>query len=56
MDEKDTLVLIKNGTFYNAYNDDAFIISYLFDYKVSKDNKCGFPDNSFNKVKLCNYR
>ena len=50
MKEKDMLVLIKNGTFYNAYNEDAYIISYLFNYKVNKDKKCGFSNNSFNKV------
>ena len=22
----------------------------MFNYKVNKDKKCGFPDNSFNKV------
>ena len=41
---KDTLVLIKNGKFYNAYKDDAIIMSYLFGYKINKDNKCAFPE------------
>lgn len=28
---------------------DAFILSEIMDYKVSND-KCGFPDNSINKI------
>ena len=30
----DYIVLIKIGTFYETYNDDSKIISYLFNYKI----------------------
>lgn len=50
----DYVVMIKIGTFYEVYNDDANIISYLFKYKIknlgSGDKVCGFPDSSINKV------
>ena len=50
----DYVVMIKIGTFYEVYNDDANIISYLFKYKIknlgSGDKVCGFPVNSINKV------
>lgn len=49
------VVLLKIGTFYEVYNDDANIISYLFKYKVktmgSGDRVCGFPIVSINKVR-----
>jgi len=48
------VVMIKIGSFYEVYNDDANIISYLFKYKVkslsSDDRVCGFPISSINKV------
>ena len=47
------VVLIKNGKFYNVYGKDAYIISYLFDYKLKKIEDifvCGFPYNSLNLV------
>lgn len=47
---KDTLILIKNGRFYNAYKDDAIILNYLFGYKVLKDQKAGFPETVLNKI------
>ena len=47
---KNILLIFKNGTFYNAYKDDAIILNYLFGYKILKDNKAGFPENSFTKV------
>ena len=45
-------VLISKGTgkFYNVYEDDAFIISFIMDYKVLPGIKCGFPDNALSKV------
>jgi DNA mismatch repair ATPase MutS len=50
----DYVVLLKLGTFYETYNDDAKIISYLFRYKIktlsSDDKVCGFPIVSINKV------
>ena len=48
------VVLLKIGTFYECYNDDANIISYLFQYKIkilsSGDKNCGFPLVSYNRV------
>ena len=49
---KEDLVLIKIGNFYHAYGKDAYIICYLFDYKIRNDFSvtCGFPVNSLNKI------
>ena len=53
--EKD-LVLIRVGTFYIAYGKDAYIVSYLFGYKIKPVDStnyasCGFPVGSINKIK-----
>lgn len=52
---QESVVLLKVGTFYNAYFNDAILISYLFGYKVKKlDNNvsnCGFPTSALNNVK-----
>ena len=51
------LLLFKIGTFYEVYNDDASIISYLFKYKIKSlflfDLVYGFPVGSMNKIILC---
>ena len=47
------ILLIKVGTFYYTYEKDAYIVSYLFNYKLSKVNdvySCGFPISRLNKV------
>ena len=48
------VVFIKIGTFYECYNNDSYIMSYLFKYKfkelISKDITCGFPVNSLNRI------
>ena len=48
------VLLVKIGKFYESYNHDAYIISYLFNYKmktlIDGDKNCGFPTNSLNKV------
>lgn len=36
---KDTIVLIKVGTFYHGYGKDSYILSYLFEYKRRIKNK-----------------
>lgn len=41
--------LKKNGGFYSVYGDDAYILFYFFDYKIS-DSKVGFPLSAYNKV------
>lgn len=45
----ETIVLAKSGTFYITYDDDAYIMNYLFSYQIN-DNKIGFPINSLSKV------
>jgi DNA mismatch repair ATPase MutS len=51
----DSIILIKIGNFYKVYGKDAYIISYLFKYKLKKidntSNECGFPLNVINKIK-----
>ena len=49
------IVLVKVGTFYTAYGKDAYIISYIFGYKLNKVQKeniysCVFLENVYNKV------
>lgn len=47
------VVFVNIGKFYYTYGRDSYIISYLFNYKLNKfDNisRCGFSDNSINKV------
>ena len=49
------ICLFKIGTFYCAYNKDAYIMSYIFKYKIrdKKDEKeVGFPIDSINKIKV----
>lgn len=43
------VILKKLGGFYNAYNDDTYILYYLFHYKI-KNNKAGFPASAYQKV------
>lgn len=44
-----SVVLIKSGSFYRTYDNDAIILSYLCCYKVIK-NVLGFPICSLSKV------
>ena len=39
----------KIGKFYSAFDNDALILHYLFNYKIN-NGRVGFPENSFNKV------
>lgn len=52
---REYVVLLKVGTFYNVYFDDAILISDLFGYKMKKldnnINNCGFPVTALNNVK-----
>ena len=50
---REYVVLVKEGSFYHVYGRDAYIISYLFRYKIKEIEgikACGFPKNSINKV------
>ena len=44
-----TVIIMKVGVFYQAYNSDAGVLSYIVNYKFIKDS-CGFSQNSFEKV------
>ena len=53
-DTYDTKVLKihkNNGKFYNSYNEDAWLLSYLFDYKLIDGVRAGFPDVAIERVK-----
>ena len=49
-----SLILYKVGNFYQAYGKDAYIISYIFDYKINKVGSnvavSGFPKNAISKI------
>lgn len=49
------LVLIRIGNFYHAHGKDAYIMSYLFGYRLKiverEDQTCGFPIDSILKIK-----
>ncbi len=47
------IAFIKIGKFYHVYGKDAYIISYLFSYKLKELEGmplCGFPLSSLNKI------
>lgn len=43
------ITLRKVGGFYQTFDNDALIISYLFNYKIV-NSRCGFPVSVINKV------
>lgn len=43
------LTLRKSGNFYQAFDDDAYLLWYLFGYKIS-NRKVGFPVSALTKV------
>ena len=45
------ITIRRNGLFYDIFDDDAYIMHYLFGYKILKPRRCSFPKNSLNKVK-----
>lgn len=50
----DILVLEMQGNFYKAYNDSAYVLSGLMEYKLRETkagHKCGFPIVAYEKVK-----
>jgi len=47
------ILLVKIGNFYNVYRKDAYILSYLFEYKIVEKEgvpTCGFTINAISKV------
>lgn len=50
---REDIVLVKIGKFYHVYGKDAYIISYLFQYKLKEIENvfmCGFPIQSISKI------
>ena len=51
---KNDLCMFKIGTFYHCYGRDAYILSYIFGYKMKSLEKnykeCGFPVSAINKI------
>lgn len=50
---KKYILLIKCGNFYLALNDDAIVLSSIFDFRIIESRnfiKCGFPLSSINKI------
>lgn len=48
------IVLIKCGSFYNTFYNDALHINKRFGYKLI-NNKVGFPIGVLDKINLCKY-
>lgn len=49
-----SIILIKSGIFYETFNDDAYIMSYLFDYKIKNLSNfimVGFPEKVIESIK-----
>ena len=49
---KDKIVLVKYGNFYRCIDNDALIMFYLFNYKITDNYKIGFPISIINNVLL----
>ena len=51
--QKYIIITQSSGKFFEVYGYDAFILSYLFGYKIiqnGKTYKCGFPDSSIINI------
>lgn len=46
---KNTVILDKRGIFYNAFGDDAKVVSAIIGYNIS-NNQVGFPAKNLEKV------
>ena len=46
---KTEITIIEGNLFCYAFDEDAIILNYLFDYKM-KNGQIGFPKNSINKI------
>lgn len=49
-----SIILIKSGIFYEILNDDAYIMNYIFDYKIknlTSFSMVGFPEKVVENVK-----
>ena len=50
MNNSESIILVKYGNFYRCFNEDALIVFYLFNYKISDNYRIGFPLSALTKV------
>ena len=51
---ENSIVLIKSGIFYKTFNNDAYIVAHLCNYKINRLSNfvmVGFPENTIENVK-----
>ena len=48
-DYRDSLVLIKSGSFFVTFGNDAILMNYFFSYQINND-KIGFPLSQIDKI------
>lgn len=46
---KNYIILVKSGSFWNAFYSDAFLIHFIMGYSV-KNNRVGFPSKVLSKA------
>ena len=51
IEEKNYILIVKKGKFYNSYGVDAYIFNLLLGYKIVGKDKIGFPDSNLIIVK-----
>jgi len=54
MHRENIVLLLEEGNFYSAYMEDAYVLNYLFSFKMIYSNhyvKVSFPKKSLNRVK-----
>ena len=49
-EKEDYIIFIKYGKFYRCYDYDAYIMHYLFKYKLTSRETIGFPIENINKI------
>lgn len=49
-EKEEYVVFIKYGKFYRSYDYDAYIMHYLFKYKLTSRETVGFPIENINKI------
>ena len=51
---ENSIVLIKSGIFYKTFNNDAYIVAHLCNYKINRLSNfvmVGFPENTIENIK-----
>lgn len=54
MHRENIVLLLEEGNFYSAYMEDAYVLNYLFSFKIIYSNhyvKVSFPRKSLNRVR-----